>query len=218
MKIIDPFLDERLNRYDKWLSRKQISFSSKVIPVCESLEGKQWILPEAQVTIILKTARSITLKDCECRTHYKRCENQTEVCLLFNEVGDKSVSMGHGRHIDLDEALTVLRRADESGLVHLSLYRPDHQVFALCSCCSCCCHDLQIIREYDRRELMVHSEYIAETDMEQCIHCGECPDRCIFNARKINSSGELEYDPGACCGCGLCVSICPGQATQMNLK
>ena len=218
MKNNDPFLDERLNRYDKWLNKKLISFSSKVIPVCESLEGKQWILPEARVREILKTARSIALTHCLCRTHYKRCDSPTEVCLLMNETGEKSVAMGKGRHIDTDEAVRVLRKADESGLVHLSLYRPDHQVFALCSCCNCCCHDLQIIQQYDRRELMVHSEYIAETDMELCIHCGECPDRCVFKARKMDASGELAYDPGACYGCGLCVSVCPVRATQMSLK
>ncbi len=218
MKIIDAFLDERLNRYDKWLNSNKISFSSKVIPVSESLEGKQWILPGEQVAGILKEARSITLKDCECRTHYNRCEKPTEVCLLLNEVGDKSVAMGNGRHIELDEALIVLHNADKSGLVHLTLYRPDHQVYALCSCCSCCCHDFQIIRQYDRRELMVHSEYIAKTDTDLCIDCGECQDRCFFNARKLNAVGELQYDPKACYGCGLCVSICPTEATRMALK
>ncbi len=32
-KYIDPFLEKRLVKYDEWLNKGQISYSSKVIPI-----------------------------------------------------------------------------------------------------------------------------------------------------------------------------------------
>ncbi|WP_457576009.1 ATP-binding protein [Desulfomarina sp.] len=213
----DPFLDKRIDNYGKWLRRGQISASSKVVPVSESLSAKQWVLPSEQVIEILAKANSVAVQDCECRTHYKRCDKPLDVCFLLNKVGDKFVSMGKARHVSLNEVTDILKKANENGLVHLALYMPDHEIFALCSCCSCCCHELQIVKLTERKELMVHSEYIAETDFEICVHCGECADRCFFEAR-IFDDKQMEYNPDVCFGCGLCVEICPVDATRMVFR
>lgn len=216
-KYCDPFLEKRLVNYDKWLDKGQISSSSKVIPVSESFNAKQWVLPTEQVMEILINASSVAVQNCECRSHYKRCDKPLEVCLLLNEVGDKFVSKGMARHVSLTGATEILRKANETGLIHLALYMPDHETFALCSCCSCCCHELQIVKLTERKELMVHSEYIATTDSESCINCGECVGRCIFAARTL-SNKKMEYDPSACLGCGLCITVCPVDATTMILR
>ena len=93
----------------------------------------------------------------------------------------------------------------------------DHETFALCSCCSCCCHELQIVKLTERKELMVHSEYIADTDYESCINCGECVERCIFDARTFYDE-KMEYGPAACLACGLCITVCPVDVTTMKLR
>ena len=214
---IDPFLEKRLVNYDKWIDKGQISSSSKIIPVSESFFTKQWVLPTEQVMEILTNANSVAVQDCECRTHYKRCDKPLEVCFLLNKVGDKFVSKGEARHVSLTEAAGILKKANENGLVHLALYMPDHEIFALCSCCSCCCHELQIVKLTERKELMVHSEYMASTNSETCIHCGDCVDRCIFDARILNDE-QMEYNPEVCLGCGLCVTVCPVDATAMILR
>jgi hypothetical protein len=142
----DSFLEKRVVTYDEWLEKGLISFSSRVIPVSESLDTKQWVLPTEQVIKILGDAKSVAVQNCECRSHYKRCDNPVEVCLLLNKVGDKFVAKGRARHVSLTEATDILKNANAVGLIHLALYMPDHEIFALCSCCSCCCHELQIIR------------------------------------------------------------------------
>lgn len=213
----DPFLEKRLIRYDEWLNKGQISFSSKVLPVTESLDTKQWVLPTEQAMEILRNAKSVAVQDCECRSHYKRCDNPLETCFLLNKVGDKFVAKGTARHILLSEAAEILRMANESGLVHLTLYMPDHEIYALCSCCPCCCHELQIIKQFERKDLMVRSEYIAVTDFTECIHCGECVQRCIFGARSFQEE-EMVYRPQDCVGCGLCITICPVEATTLELR
>lgn len=166
---------------------------------------------------IISNADSIAVQDCERRTHYKRCDKPLEVCLLLNKVGDKLVSKNQARHVSLKEATDILQIANKNGLIHLALYMPDHEIFALCSCCSCCCHELQIVKLTERKELMVHSEYIATTDIATCIHCGECVERCIFDARILNNE-KMEYNHQACLGCGLCVTVCPVEATTMTLR
>ena len=215
--FIDPFLKKRLDNYDKWLNKNQISVSSKVIPVAESLHAEHWVLPTEQVMEILVSAKSVAVQDCECRTHYKRCDKPLEVCFLLNKIGDKLVLQGKARHVSLNEITNILKKAHENGLIHLALYMPDHEVFALCSCCPCCCHELQILKLTERKELMAHSEYIADTDSATCIHCGKCADRCFFEAR-IFVDRQMEYNPEECLGCGLCVNVCPVDATMMVLR
>ena len=210
----DSFLEKRVVQYDRWLQKKQISFSSRVIPVSESLDARQWVLPTGHAMHIIDSARSIAVQNCICRTHYRRCDHPRDVCLLLDAVADAFVAKKKARKVTMRSAIEILKKASQSGLVHLALYRPEHEIFALCSCCSCCCHDLQIVRRYHRKDLMVRSDYIAVTLADQCIGCGECVDRCIFDAR-IVKDGQLEFTPDACLGCGLCVTVCPVKAISM---
>lgn len=214
-KVDDPFLEKRLVKYDQWLSGGQISCSSRVVPVAESLQARQWVLPTEQVLEILRNAGSAALQKCECRTHYGRCDKPLEVCFLLNGIADRFVAKGLARPVSLSEAVDVLRKANESGLIHLSLYMPHHEIYALCSCCPCCCHELQLVRLYGRKDLLVYSEYVTKTDMETCVHCGDCVGRCFFGARTVED-GRMVYSQEACAGCGLCVTVCPVQATVMQ--
>ena len=212
---MDDFLKERLEKYDGWLDRGQISFSSKIVPIRESFAAKQWVLPSEQVLEILQNAQSIAVQNCGCRVHYSRCDNPLEVCFLLNERGEHSIEKGRARPVTISEAADIIRKADEYGLVHLTLYQPDHEIYALCNCCPCCCHDLQLLKDYNRRDLVVRSEYIAVTDVDSCTNCGKCVERCIFDARTCED-GRMIHDPGLCLGCGLCVTVCPVSATTMQ--
>ena len=214
---MDEFLKSYIDKYDRWFSENRISYSSRVIPVKESLEGVKHMIPTIQARDILAQARVITIADCLCRSRYKNCDRPREVCFILNGAGEQWIEKGLSKKINLDQAGSVLKKANQSGLVHMTLYRPDHKVFALCSCCSCCCHDLQLVLGYGKDYIMLKSDYIARSLPEECLHCGQCVDRCQFNARQMTESGMV-YDPEKCSGCGLCITPCPGNAIEMNRR
>ena len=213
----DTYIEERLARYDRWVREGKIPFSSKVIPVGESLATQQWVLPTEQVVEFLRNARSFALIPCECRTRHQRCDNPVDVCFLINDAADACVAQGIGRHVSLEEAKDALRRADEHGLIHLTVYNPQQYVYAVCSCCSCCCHDLGFLKQFGRDDLIAHSKYVAHTDSDACTHCGDCIEPCVFEAR-VWEDGQMRYDAAACYGCGLCVPVCLVEATVMQRR
>jgi ferredoxin len=210
-------LKTRLDQYDEWLRDGKISFSSKIVPISRSLESKQWIMPTKQAMDHLKNARTFALTDCICRSKYRRCDKPLDVCFLLDDFAEEYVAKGLAKKISFQEAEDALERANESGLVHLTLYQPDHEIFALCNCCPCCCHDLQLMMKHGRDDLVVRADYLAETDPEQCSDCGICVDACVFGARTMQDD-RVRFDPEKCYGCGLCVPACPesaiGMATQ----
>lgn len=54
----------------------------------------------------------------------------------------------------------------------------------------------------------------AQIDAEICIGCGECEEKCRFDAI-IRENGYV-VDPFSCEGCGVCEAICPANAVSMQ--
>jgi len=216
--VNDDFLKERLDKYDRWLTAKEIPYASKVVPVSESINTQKWVLSGRQALDQVLAADAVALTRCVCRSNYRRCDNPVEICFLLNSAAEKGLADGRARRVDRDEAEAVLQQADEKGLIHLSFVMPGDEIYAFCSCCACCCHDLQLLKVYHREHLVARSDYVAETAMDECTHCGICIDRCAFGARRWleEGEGEMVYDPNACYGCGLCVSSCSPEATTMK--
>lgn len=52
----------------------------------------------------------------------------------------------------------------------------------------------------------------ARIDLEKCIECGDCLERCQFNA----ITPEFVVDTIECEGCGVCVYFCPVQAIDFS--
>ena len=213
----DEELEKRMHRYDGWVKEGKIPSSSKVIPVNQSLTFLQWVLPTQQAVEILRNSRSFALADCLCRTTHKRCGNPLEVCFYLNDVADKKVEQGAARHISIQEAAAVLEMANTHGLVHLTIYNPDQHVFALCSCCECCCHDIGFMKKLGRPDLVAHADYVATVDRDLCVQCGVCQERCVFDAQ-TDESGRIVFHQERCYGCGLCVSTCAAKAIRMELR
>ena len=213
----DEFRETRVAEYDGWLKDGRIPFSSRVVTVAESIEPEQQISNSERALEILSKARTIALQKCECREHYRRCHKPLEVCFTLDDIGDSAIKEGSARRVSLEEAAAVLKKAHHHGLVHLSLYRPDHRVFAPCNCCPCYCHDLRILKQHGRKDLVVRAEAVAVTDLTRCKDCGMCVERCYFEARTLKDE-TMTFDRDRCYGCGLCVSSCPQEAISMQRR
>ncbi|RME38740.1 MAG: 4Fe-4S dicluster domain-containing protein, partial [Thermoflexia bacterium] len=120
------------------------------------------------------------------------------------------------RPIPKEEALAVLRRAEEAGLVHTTgNFRGRH--YYICNCCPCCCAVLRGLTEFGVPAAVAHSGFRAAVDGEACLGCGACADRCPMGALSV-PEGVAVVDPNRCIGCGVCALACPADALHLERR
>jgi electron transport complex protein RnfB len=138
-----------------------------------------------------------------------------ETCLSFGAAADYYVESGLGREITADEAITILERADASGLVHAGAN--SKHLSNICNCCPCCCASMKGItkRGHDKHKYM-NALFEAAVDEAECSSCYLCVDRCPVGAIAVEDSTSV--DRSKCLGCGLCASDCPTDAIKLVLR
>ena len=57
---------------------------------------------------------------------------------------------------------------------------------------------------------------VAKVKGEICAACLVCVRACPFDVPFINADGYSEIDPTKCQGCGICASLCPAKAIQLQ--
>lgn len=64
--------------------------------------------------------------------------------------------------------------------------------------------------------IMFKGHYLAEADLEQCTGCGECVERCPFDAITIGPGHKRAVvDTDRCYGCGVCRAACEHDALAL---
>lgn len=186
----------------------------RVLPAENSFMEPDQVLPYEIATELLKTAKSIALTNCACRTIEQKCDKPVETCLAFNESAEFMIEYGHGRRITVEEAVDVLKLCEEAGLVHMTCNCKNSLLF-MCNCCGDCCHLLRPYTEYNYPDTVSKSSVRPEISAELCIGCGTCANRrCPVKALSI-VDGKATLNERVCIGCGLCVSTCPKHAIRL---
>jgi ferredoxin len=193
-----------------------------VVPVKTEIKGEQTVLNFDKVKKIVSNSKKITVMDCSCRTDLKHCNAPLETCLTFDDTAEnmltlKDVQRLKPHKITQDQAMEVLKKSNEAGLLHLAYIDKDdkdRKIHTVCSCCSCCCENLGAILRFGMAPHLLKGSGTTSTDDTKCIGCGICEDRCHFGARKMEN-GSLTFDKSRCYGCGLCVNTCPTQAISL---
>ncbi len=127
--------------------------------------------------VFLSTARAIALSPCDCRVKRGNCDGPVEACLSVNPwVAEEMLAHAGWRIVTIEEALDVLRRSHEAGLVHLAYRQRDQEISQICSCCSCCCWSLNALKRFDYHDAIAESAYVATYDPRLCSGCGV---RCL---------------------------------------
>lgn len=223
-KLREYCFAKRLDVTDRLLEQGQLTASSEVFPVEQAFSGHRHPHPGVTTVMAGVDARrlvaetaAIQLLPCTCRMTYQRCSKPLETCLILGTYAEEYRARGVGRAVTPSEAGRILEVADGEGLVHLVVNKPGDRPFALCSCCSCCCHDLRALFKYGRTSWVRKAPWIARTDPDRCTACGTCTGRCVFGARNIKD-GALVLQEDKCYGCGLCVTTCPQEAITLAAR
>jgi electron transport complex protein RnfB len=183
----------------------------RVVPIGESLEDKAEVLPDDALEQKLEEASFMAVGHCPCRqigTYLdKGCDRSTENCMHFGSMGRYIVDVGMGRQIDKQEALEILRKATEEGLVHVC-DNVQGSLHTICNCCSCCCafFRAKLVNKYDT---LSRSNYVASVDTEACTACAVCEERCPVDAITVGDFAVVDED--VCIGCGVCTPTCGGE-------
>ena len=191
----------------------------RTIPVGESIEPTLEILPYEQVEKLVEENDTFAVAPCICRTHELKegrgCDAPIESCLVFGEFADFYVKLGLGKYITKQEMKDKIVEANKANLV----LNPTNsqRVSAICCCCGCCCGILGSLKRYPKPAEVINSSFKAEYDVDACIGCGVCIDRCQMDAfTSVEDKVDLNVD--RCIGCGLCVSTCPTDALTLVRK
>lgn len=225
-----PFTEKMADLVDNYFKGKVLKEPDKTsktlpnqfIPVNKAIDsGLQAVYPYTALEHVIKQARVIAVAHCPCRMRAqllgKGCHHLLEVCLKFDELAEYLIEREIGREVTKQEALGIIKKSEEDGLVHF-VDNALGEVKDNCNCCSCCCWALGAIkrRQTPRDEIMA-TYFIRYTDKEECIGCGDCVEICPVNALTMNNNLPL-VDEEWCIGCGLCVVKCTSSAAKLRSK
>jgi len=209
------FMDEEWPAFAEAVDKILPKPITRIVPVSESMDTRQQILAYEDVRQMIEEAGTIAVTNCTCRLTARRCDRPVEICLQIGKAGDYTIDRGSGRRIDKDEAMALLRKAEEAGLIHVTMNRSADTHF-ICNCCNDCCMAFAIM--IDRKLNMVDpSRYRATVDAGLCAGCGDCVERCYFGAIAMDDDGSIAVvDAEACMGCGLCQVACAEAAITLE--
>jgi NAD-dependent dihydropyrimidine dehydrogenase PreA subunit len=191
----------------------------RTIPVGRSITPELQVLPYEKAEELVRSQEKFLVAPCICRRERamvgESCGHPEEMCLIFGVAADYYRRNGTGRTINREEALEVLRQAEEIGLV----LQPSNSQKAvnICCCCGCCCQILKNVKRYPRPADLVSSPFAVSFDSSACTGCGTCVERCQMEALRLDED-TAALDPGRCIGCGLCVPTCPTTSLTLVRK
>jgi ferredoxin len=166
---------------------------------------------------------------CHCRhvAHHRGadCEKfEMETCMTLGWGVDYVTRHGMAREISKEEALDILARSRDAGLVHL-LDNVKRSPTYLCNCCSCCCEALSVYKRAGVDSSAFSSNYLARVEASGCTGCRRCEKACpvdaismIDDVRTVKGKRVKRLamvDEAICIGCGVCALACKDDALAM---
>ena len=197
----------------------------KVIPLDKTVEvPEEFILPSQSVEEIINKFDEIAVGHCFCRQRQKTMDNPcaTEAptlnCFTFGKSARHTTGQGFARMVTKEEALKIMKEAEEAGLVHKAFHpgaNVDRPETSICNCCKDCCDTLNIW--HNGAMPLINSTYhLSIVDPEECSGCGICEEKCPTEAITLNDEGKAEVIESYCFGCGICARFCPEEAISLK--
>jgi Pyruvate/2-oxoacid:ferredoxin oxidoreductase delta subunit len=219
---LDRELAELAEAYFRQTFSKALSVKPqfhRVIPIAESIGGELEIRPFESAAAIVDNARAWGVTDCICRKQKaligEGCHHPIDICMVFSNQPGSFDGNPAIRALSQQEALAMLRRAADAGLVH-SVSNNQRGLWYICNCCTCSCGILRGMAEQGIADVVARSAYVNQVDESLCLACGDCLAYCQFDALSLNEFAEVSYQ--RCVGCGVCVLKCPEGALSLALR
>ena len=197
---------------------------TRVIPVEQGVETKHDdVLPYEDVKNIINKFDTIAVSTCYCRHEKdllgKPCHvtKERENCFIFGQTAEFVIKYNFGKKISKDEALKIMDKAREDGLVHKAFHVKqdiNNEEFAICNCCKCCCGTFQIYY-IGGAPMQSYASRMAKVEASECTGCGVCEEMCPMET--ISLVDEIAViDEKKCIGCGVCSYHCPTSAIKLE--
>lgn len=162
----------------------------RVIPIEKSIMGETRRASYEEVSKYLNENNLFSVSDCSCRTAREvmgeGCGHLKEdMCIQMGHAAEYYIRTGRGREITREEAIEIIKKAEENGLMH-QIPNTDGpgKTHAICNCCGCSCLSLRTAGMFLNTD-MVRSNYVSRVDKDKCVACGECVENCCVNATKL---------------------------------
>jgi H+/Na+-translocating ferredoxin:NAD+ oxidoreductase subunit B len=194
----------------------------RTIPVSKSVPHERYVSTYDDVRQIMQSVEGqIAVANCVCRQSRDvigtGCTHTSlrETCLIFGAMAQQHLDIGSARRITKQEALEILEKAEEAGLVLQpeNVQRPHY----VCCCCGDCCGVLTTLKRFPRPAEFYVSNHRVTVDQERCNACEACSDRCQLSAITI-ADGTARVDLDRCIGCGNCAVCCSVHAIRLVKK
>ncbi|MFX1379907.1 MAG: 4Fe-4S binding protein [Promethearchaeota archaeon] len=221
-------VDKKFNIYTMGVIDKYIlkgRWGGRVIPLGRNINFDSKFITSQEILGIVERSNVVGISWCYCRSVQRKngepnCTHPLFSCIHLSfgnslyDIPHKSYNL---KKVSKEKIKHLLEETDKRGLVHQLIYFPNPQFYyIICNCCPCCCVVLSRFLKNGSPQ-MIKSDFIAKTNLEDCLNCGTCERWCYFGARRIIND-KLNFDTVRCFGCGICVSKCPNHSITLVSK
>lgn len=172
-----------------------------VIPVEKAISLENKTLDIEHISYWLKKYEGhLGVGICSCR--YGRAklgegcgDSSDDWCIGIGDMADYCRETGKGHDITYEEAMKILKNAEDNGFVHqITNIDGEDKIFAICNCNVNICNALRTSQLFNTPNLS-RSAYTAKVEASKCVACGRCVEYCPAGAVKLGQKLCTKHGP-----------------------
>lgn len=162
-----------------------------VIPVEKAVDFENKAIKLERISYWLKKYDGhISAGTCSCRLSRAKlddgcADDPDDWCIQVGDMADYCVETHRSHYITKEEALRIIKRAEDNGFVHqITNIDGENKIFDICNCNVNICNALRTSMLFNTPNLS-RSSYTAKVDVTKCVACGYCVESCPAGAVKL---------------------------------